>query len=317
MKKLSGATIFVTGGTGSFGKFFITEVLKLNPKKIIIFSRDEDKQYSMQFESAKYLNKLKFVIGDVRNKSSLFDAVRGEKIDIFIHAAAMKQIPIIEKNVSEAILTNVVGSKNVIEVCKELKIEKVIGISTDKAVEPINAYGFTKGLMEKIFIQNGFSCVRYGNVVNSRGSVIPLFKKQLDAGLDLTITDKNMTRFILTLSEASNLVFSAIKNMKGGEVFVPKIKPIKLIDLAEVMVEHSKSKSKITEIGIRAGEKIYETLISMSEWVNTEEFKNYFVIYSKNISIKKKPIFSKYSSDQPPFLNKVEIKKILKEEKIF
>lgn len=330
MKILNGETIFVTGGTGSFGKFFVNEAIKKNPKKIIIFSRDEDKQYSMQFDLKKYEDKLEFIIGDVRDKSSLQKAVRGAKIDIFVHAAAMKQIPSTEYNIMEAVKTNIIGAQNVVDVCIEEKIPKAIGITTDKVVEPVNAYGMTKALQEKIFIlgnknsrdgKSKFACVRYGNVVNSRGSVIPLFKKQLEAGLDLTITNKDMTRFILTLGEALNLVFSAIKNMKGGEVFVPKIKPIRLIDLAEVMISEFKSDSKITEIGIRPGEKIHETLISMPEWVYTEEFNKYFVIHPQikfkgvgfnyEVVTKRKPKISKYSSDQSPFLSKNEIKKIL------
>lgn len=308
---LKGRVIFVTGGTGSFGKFFVNEALKKNPKKIIIFSRDEDKQYSMQFEFSKYLDKLKFVIGDVRSKESLFGALTGEKVDILVHAAALKQIPSIEANVFEAVLTNVIGSKNVVDVCRQLKIKKVIGVSTDKAVAPVNAYGFTKGLMEKIFIQNGFSCVRYGNVINSRGSVIPLFTKQLEAKKDLTLTDKNMTRFILTLESASKLVFSAINKMQGGEIFVPKIRPLKIIDLANVMNEKSKSKCKIVEVGVRQGEKIHETLISESEWMYTKEQENYYLITPFDKPRKIKANNFKYSSDQPPFLSKTEITNIL------
>lgn len=334
---LKGKTIFITGGTGSFGKFFTSEALKQNPKKIIIFSRDEDKQYSMQFDLKKYEDKLEFIIGDVRDKSSLQKAVSGADIDIFVHAAAMKQIPSTEYNIMEAVKTNVIGAQNVVEVVIEEKIPKAIGITTDKVVEPVNAYGMTKALQEKIFIlgnknsrdgKSKFACVRYGNVINSRGSVIPLFKKQLDAGSDLTITNKDMTRFILTLDGALNLVFSAIKNMKGGEVFVPKIKPLRLMDLAEVMILESKNKkSKIVEIGVRPGEKIHETLVSMPEWVYAEEFNKYFVIHPQikfkgvgfnyEVVTKKKPKISKYSSDQAPFLSKDEIKKILKEEKIF
>lgn len=335
MKTLRNKVIFVTGGTGSFGRFFIEEVLKNNPKKIIVYSRDEDKQYSMQFDFRKYENKLEFIIGDIRDKDSLRQSIRDAKIDILVHAAALKQIPSTEYNIMEAVKTNVVGAQNIVDVAIEEKIPKVIGITTDKVVEPVNAYGMTKALQEKIFIlgnkkdksmKTKFSLVRYGNVVNSRGSVIPLFKKQIDSKSKVTITHKDMTRFILPLKDAINLVFSAIKNMKGGEIFVPKINPIKILDLAEVMIEMSKSKNKIVDIGIRPGEKIHETLISTPEWNYVEETKDYFAIHPQikmsgvgfnyDIVTKRKPKISKYSSDQGPFLSKNEIKKILIQEKI-
>jgi len=316
--------IFITGGTGSFGKFFTSEVLKKGAKKVIIFSRDEDKQNSMRFDFKKYESRLEFIIGDVRDKDSLKRAVHGAKIDLLVHAAALKQIPSTEGNILEAVKTNILGTQNVVDVCIEEGIPKAVAISTDKTVEPVNAYGMTKGLAERIFIlanktdrsgKSKFACVRYGNVVNSRGSIIPLFTKQLEKGIPLTVTKKEMTRFILTLKEASNLVFTAITKMKGGEIFVPKIKPIKIVDLAETMIENfGNKKTKIIEVGIRPGEKIHESLISSSEWAYTEDKKDYFVIHPqikiKGIGLK----ISKYSSDQGPFLSKANIRLILKSE---
>lgn len=325
-------TIFITGGTGSFGKFFTLEALKKGAKKIIIFSRDEDKQYSMQFDFRKFSSKLEFIIGDVRDRSSLKRAVNGAGIDIFVHAAALKQIPSTEYNILEAVKTNVLGAQNVVDIAIEAEIPKIIGVTTDKVVEPVNAYGMTKALQEKIFIlgnksaregKSKFACVRYGNVVNSRGSIIPLFMKQLKADAPLTITHKDMTRFILTLKEASNLVFSALDKMKGGEVFVPKIKPLKLMDLAEAMIEEFKPvHPKIVEIGIRPGEKIHETLISAPEWNYTKDRGSFYIIYPQisirgigfnyDVVTKQKTKASKYSSDQEPFLTKKEIKNILR-----
>lgn len=333
---LKNKIIFVTGGTGSFGKFFTKEALRLGAKKVIIFSRDEDKQYSMQFEFKEFKDRLEFIIGDVRDKSSIDKAVRGAKVDIFVHAAALKQIPSTEYNILEAVKTNVLGAQNVVDVVIENKIPKAIGITTDKVVEPVNAYGMTKALQEKIFTlgnkqsrdsKSKFACVRYGNVVNSRGSIIPLFKKQIESGTPVTITNKDMTRFILTLQEATNLVLNAIKNMKGGEVFVPKIKPIRIIDLAIAMIDVLKPKNtKIVEIGIRPGEKIHETLISTPEWSYTKDFSSFYAIYPQidlrgvgfkyNVITKSGTKVSKYTSDQGPFLNQKEILTILKKEKI-
>lgn len=333
-KFLQNKTIFLTGGTGSFGRFFTSEALKKGAKKIIIFSRDEDKQYSMQFDYQKHKNKLEFIIGDVRDKSSINRALAGAGVDILVHAAALKQLPSAEYNILEAVKTNILGAQNVVDAAIEAGISKIIGISTDKAVEPINVYGTTKSLQEKIFVlgnkqsggKNKFSTVRYGNVVNSRGSIIPLFKKQLDTGMPLTITHRDMTRFILTLNQASDLVFSALEKMKGGEIFVPKIKPLRITDLAETIIETLKPGTKIEEIGVRPGEKIHETLISDSEWRYADDQKNYFAIYpqikikgtgfSYSVVTKKKPKILNYSSANGPFLTKIEIKKILKAERI-
>lgn len=324
-------TILVTGGTGSFGKYIAKELLKYNPKEIRIFSRDEDKQYSMQYEFKNFPN-LRFIIGDVRDYDSLLKATRN--VDIVLHAAALKQIPSTEYNVIQAVKTNVLGSQNVVDASIENKVSKVLSISTDKAVEPINVMGMTKAIQERIFtLGNKFTdgktvlaSVRYGNVVASRGSVIPLFLKQIKKGGPLTLTSKNMTRFILTLSEAIDLVFSALSQMKGGEVFVPNIKAIKIIDLAELLVTELKPKNKkIVEIGIRPGEKIHETLISMPESLRTVKKNGYFMVFTnidlsrigylhKNVKYKSEGFT--YSSDVAPYMTKKEIKELLKRDKV-
>lgn len=327
-------TVLITGGTGSFGSFFVKEILKLNPKKVVVFSRDEDKQYSLQFELAHYKDKLKFVIGDVRDYASLDKAFR-EKIDYVIHAAALKQIPSSEYNIHEAVKTNVLGAQNVVDAALVHGVSKVLSISTDKAVEPINVMGMTKALQERIFIlanksrtkaKTKFASVRYGNIVASRGSIIPLFKKQIDAGGPLSVTDKEMTRFILTLGEAIKLVFNALENMKGGEIFVPNIKPLKIYDLAEVMIQELKPKNKkIVEIGIRPGEKLHETLISPIESMRSIKRKDLYIVlpqidlsdigFTYKIRTSKVNQF-RYSSDVGPMMSKSDIKELLKSERI-
>lgn len=332
-KIFSAKTVMITGGTGSFGSFFVNELLKYSPRRIIIFSRDEDKQYSLQHDLKLYKDRLRFIIGDIREKKSLLRAMH-EGVDILIHAAAMKQIPSTEYNIEEAVKTNVLGAQNIAEACLEANVSQAIAISTDKAVEPVNVMGMTKGLQERIFIlankyKNGaktrFSVVRYGNVINSRGSVIPLFKKQIANGGPLTLTHKEMTRFILTLEQGMGLVFAALKSMVGGEVFVPKIKPIRIIDLAEVMIENLKPANKnILEIGIRPGEKIHEVLISEQESLYAVDKNTHFIIlpqidlekigHTYLIKPVKKKVFS-YSSVSGPFLTKQEINEVLKKDK--
>lgn len=325
-------TVLITGGTGSFGSYFVKEILKLNPKMVVVFSRDEDKQYSMQFDLAKYKNKIRFVIGDVRDKDSLNKALR-DKTDYIIHAAALKQIPSSEYNVFETVKTNVIGAQNVVDAAITNGVSKVLSISTDKAVEPINVMGMTKGLQERIFTLGNkagkksgtkFASVRYGNVVASRGSIIPLFKKQITAGGPLTVTDKEMTRFILTLKEATKLIVTALTEMNGGEIFVPDIKPLKIYDLAAVMIQEMKPKNKkILEIGVRPGEKLHETLISPIESVRTTKLKGYYIIapqidlsdvgFTYKISTSKKKQF-RYSSDSKTLLSGSEIRSILRSE---
>lgn len=321
-------SVLVTGGTGSFGSYFVKEIIKSKPNSIIIFSRDEDKQYSLQHELSSSRKVLTFVIGDVRDRQSLSRAMRGG-IDIVIHAAALKQIPSTEYNVLEAVKTNVLGAQNVVDVCIENNVKKALAISTDKAAEPVNVMGMTKALQERIFTLGNkqkkrsktiFSSVRYGNVVASRGSVIPLFNKQIQKGGPIRITDKRMTRFIITLNQATKLVMTSIENMVGGEVFIPKIKPLKILDLAEVMLENSKPRvEKIVEVGIRPGEKLHETLVSPIESIRTVNKRNYYVILPqirlkdignsyKQPTLKRKEF--RYSSDSGPFLTKKQIKKI-------
>jgi UDP-N-acetylglucosamine 4,6-dehydratase len=325
--------VFITGGTGSFGSYFVKEILKEKPKKVVVFSRDEDKQYSMQFELKNFKDKLRFVIGDVRDLDSLNKAIRGG-VDVLIHAAALKQIPSSEYNVFEAVKTNVLGAQNVVDAAVYAEVPKVLSVSTDKAVEPINVMGMTKGLQERIFTlankvgyqKTKFASVRYGNVLESRGSVIPLFKKQIGAGGPVTVTDRRMTRFVLTFGQAIELVKNAIYDMKGGEIFVPILKPLRINDLAEVIVGELKPKDRrITEIGLRPGEKLHETLISPIESLRAIKKNNYYTVlpqidlgkvgYSYDAKTLKAKEF-RYSSDLGPFLTKRQIKKILKSERI-
>jgi UDP-N-acetylglucosamine 4,6-dehydratase (inverting) len=274
-------TILLTGGTGSFGNKF-TEIMlnKYNPKVIRIYSRDELKQWEME-KKFNYDRRLRFLIGDIRDIERLNRAMEG--VDIVVHAAALKQVPACEYNPFEAVMTNIIGAQNIINAALNKNVEKVIAISTDKAVNPVNLYGATKMCMEKLFIaanhyrgtihKTKMSCVRYGNVVGSRGSVIPLFKKQKETGI-LTITDERMTRFWLTLEQAVEFVISCIGKMDGGEIFVPKIPSMKIMDLAKVIAPEC----KIRIIGIRPGEKIHECLLTEDESRHSLEFKDYFII---------------------------------------
>ena len=272
--------ILITGGTGSFGQKF-TEVLlrEHKPEAIRIFSRGELLQYEMQqrFENQ---SKIRFFIGDIRDRERLYRAMSG--VDLVVHAAALKQVPACEYNPIEAVRTNVDGAINVIDAAIDNRVEKAIAISTDKAVHPVNLYGATKMAMEKLFIQANvyrkelrtcFSCVRYGNVVGSRGSVVPLFLKQRDTG-KLTITDERMTRFWITLEEGVRFVIDSIGRMHGGEIFVPKIPSMKVTDLAAAIAPGAEQES----IGIRPGEKIDEVLLTEEEAWHAREYENYFLI---------------------------------------
>lgn len=273
-------TILVTGGTGSFGRKFTEVVLKnYQPKKLIIFSRDEQKQHDMRMSGYDKPN-IRYFIGDVRDVDRLRRAMHD--VDIVVHTAALKQIPSCEYNPFEAIKTNVLGAQNVIEAAIDQGVKKVMSISTDKAVNPVNLYGATKLCAEKIFIQGNaysgeegtyFSCVRYGNVVGSRGSVIPVFLKQRENGR-ITVTDERMTRFWISLEQGVRFVMSCIEQMQGGEVFVPKIPSMRIMDLAEAVA----SGCKIEFVGIRPGEKLHEALISWDESHYTLELKDMFVI---------------------------------------
>ena len=283
---------FITGGTGSFGKKFVEYLYSKNlAKKIIVFSRDEHKQLELQNSLPKNKRDIfRFFLGDVRDKSRLNWAIN-EDVDILVHAAALKQIPATEYNPFETVKTNIVGTQNIIETAIEKNIKKAILISTDKAVSPINLYGATKLTAEKLFISANifkgsaktvFSIARYGNVLGSRGSVVPLFLKQNQDSDFFTITSKDMTRFTITLDEAVKFVFERIKEMKGSEIFVPKLSSYRIIDLAKSI----NPKKKIKFIGIRNGEKIHEEMINPFEFNNIVEKKTYFKI----LPLKKKII---------------------------
>jgi len=273
--------VLVTGGTGSFGKKFIQILLKEYPiKRLVVYSRDELKQEEMRTMYGFADKRIRFFIGDIRDKNRLDRAFVG--IDIVIHAAALKQVPTCEYNPIEAIRTNINGSENIINAAIDRNVKKVLALSTDKAVSPINLYGATKLVAEKLFIQGNnyssfdgtkFSCVRYGNVVGSRGSVVPLFQHQKKNGL-ITITDTRMSRFWLTLEQGVRFVIRCVEQMNGGETFVPKIPSMKITDLSKVIAPDSKI--KIT--GIRPGEKLFETLISENDAPNTYEFNDMYII---------------------------------------
>lgn len=278
----NGKTILVTGGTGSFGKKFTEVVLnRYQPEKLIIFSRDEFKQFEMaqKFPLEKYPT-IRFFVGDVRDKERLYRAFH--KVDYVIHAAAMKQVPAAEYNPFEAVKTNVLGAQNVINAAIDQGVKKILALSTDKAANPINLYGATKLCSDKLFIAGNsyvgadksiFSVVRYGNVIGSRGSVIPFFQKQRKQGV-LHITDPRMTRFWITLDEAVELVLYSLESMVGGELFVPKIPSMNIMDLAKAIAPECKTKM----VGIRPGEKLHEVLIPANDSHHTLEFDNHFMI---------------------------------------
>jgi len=272
--------VLVTGGTGSFGKKFVEIMLdEYKPAKLIIFSRDELKQHEMRLAGFDHVD-LRYFIGDVRDLGRLRRAMQG--VDIVVHAAALKQVPACEYNPMEAIKTNILGSSNVIEAALDAGVEKVMALSTDKAVNPINLYGATKLAAEKLFVQSNayaggtatrYSSVRYGNVVGSRGSVIPVFLKQRDQK-KLTITDGRMTRFWLTLDQGVRFVMRCIEQMQGGEVFVPKIPSMKVVDIAKVVAPDA----ELEEVGIRPGEKLHEVLIHEDEARVTVELEEMYVV---------------------------------------
>ena len=275
-----GKVVLVTGGTGSFGKKFTKVLLEeKQPKKIIIFSRDELKQHEMRvagFDDPR----LRYFIGDVRDRDRLVRAMHG--VNIVVHAAALKQVPACEYNPMEAIKTNIMGTSNVVEAALDAGIEKVLALSTDKAVNPVNLYGATKLAAEKLVIQSNayaagtatrYSCVRYGNVVGSRGSVVPLFLKQRASG-KVTITDDRMTRFWLSLEQGVHFVINCIEQMEGGEVFVPKIPSTTIVDLAKAIAPEA----EMDIIGIRPGEKLHEVLISEDEARSTVERERMFIV---------------------------------------
>ena len=281
---LNNKNILITGGTGSFGKKCTEIILKrYKPKKLIIFSRDELKQFEMaQIFSPEKYDCIRYFIGDVRDKERLQRAFHG--VDVVIHAAALKQVPAAEYNPTEVIKTNIYGAQNIVNVAADRSVKKVIALSTDKAANPINLYGATKLCSDKLFIaanafvsgdESRFSVVRYGNVIGSRGSVIPFFLEKKKEGV-LPITDPRMTRFWITLEQSVEFVLKCLEIMVGGELFVPKIPSMKITDLAQAICPECKTEI----VGIRPGEKLHEVMITKDDAYNTVEFKDYYVVKS-------------------------------------
>ena len=328
-RKLDGKSILVTGGTGSFGKRFVKSVLeRYNPRRLIIYSRDELKQFEMQqtFDPKDHPC-LRYFLGDVRDRDRLDMALRG--VDVVIHSAALKQVPAAEYNPTECIKTNVLGAENLVMACITAKVEKLIALSTDKAANPINLYGASKLASDKIFVAGNqlsgeggtvFSCVRYGNVVGSRGSVIPFFQKLIDEGATkLPITDPRMTRFWITLQQGVDFVLSSYDLMKGGEIFVPKIPSMKITDLAEAMAPGI----ELETVGIRPGEKLHEIMVTEDDSRYTVQTEDRYIIepyfmYTAGLKTVEdsEPVAAdfRYSSDNnPEWLRADQLKAIIAE----
>ncbi|MDO9399726.1 MAG: polysaccharide biosynthesis protein [bacterium] len=321
------STILITGGTGSWGQELTKQLLKKNPKKIIIYSRSELHQVNMM---RKFNNsKLFFLLGDIRDSDRLLECTKG--VDYIFHLAALKHVPICEEQPYEAIKTNIVGTKNVIQVAKINKVKKVIDVSTDKAVDPLNLYGMTKAIGERLMIQANvessdtkFVCIRGGNVIGTNGSVIPYFIEQIKNFKKINLTDKRMTRYFLTLEYAIHLLFKAAEKSYGGETFVMKMPSCKILSLAKVLIKEIASNSvHIQEIGCRPGEKIDEILVSRYESPNTYQYdENYYVILPQlkidGLEDKYKHLpkvnFQEYSSADK-LMSEQEIKEMLKKSK--
>ena len=316
-------TLLITGGTGSFGNAVLNRFLQSDIKEIKIFSRDEKKQDDMRrsYKSSK----IKFFVGDVRDPLSIDGAMANT--DYVFHAAALKQVPSCEFFPVEAVKTNIIGTENVLNSAINNKVEKIICLSTDKAVYPINAMGISKAMMEKVFVAKSRNSgktkiigTRYGNVMGSRGSVIPLFIEQIKAGKTITITDPKMTRFMMSLDEAVELVLYAFKNGNQGDLFVQKSPAATVSVLAKALVELYKSKSPVKEIGIRHGEKMYETLVTKEEMIKAEDQEKYFKISPDGRDLNYDQYFSKgtlkpsideYNSNNTNLLNVEEMKNLL------
>ena len=325
---LDNKNILITGGTGSFGHQMIIELMQYKPKLIRIFSRDEDKQHNLKQELLEFpiLDKIQFVIGDVRDYDRMYSVTKD--MDIIFHAAALKQVPSVEAHPYEAVKTNIIGAYNVVTAAVARKVSKVIAVSTDKAVKPVNAMGMTKALQEKLILSDEitkdkttFCCVRYGNVLGSRGSVIPLWDKRLEQNKPLPITHPDMTRFVLTLTQAIDLVFYSLKNGKGGEIFVKKAPATKMVTLARAYAELKTGKKNypLEYIGIRAGEKIDEVLVSEEEMRRVSEKKDHFVIKRESLIdksfLKKSTKLTEYGSGTITPLNIEELKSLMKKLK--
>ena len=325
---LNNKTILITGGTGSFGKAFTKYVLtNYEPKKIIIYSRDEFKQWMMANDFKEYQDRLRFFIGDVRDADRLRRAFEG--VDFVIHAAALKQVPSCEYNPNEAIKTNIHGAQNVIDAALDTNVKKVVALSTDKAVNPVNLYGGTKLVSDKLFVAANayvgskdinFSIVRYGNVAGSRGSIIPFFNSIIQNGGDeLPITDYRMTRFWISLTEGVELVIKALEEANGGETFISKIPSFKVTDLAKAMLPGC----KMPEVGIREGEKLHEIMVTVEDSMTTYEFDKHFIVYPQmtwnnkqkpNAAGKKVPEgFSYTSGNNSEWLSVEDLQRLLKD----
>ncbi len=326
--------ILITGGCGSVGSAILNELIKFNPKRVSILDNNESALFYLQQKFNSY-NNIRYLVGDVREKQRLRDALDG--IDIVFHAAALKHVPLCEYNPDEAVKTNIFGTLNLIEVAREYNTPKVISISTDKAVNPINTMGATKLISEKLILRGNrgsnttkFSCVRFGNVLNSNGSVIPLFKEQIKSGGPVTITSDKMTRFFMSMPQAANLVLEAGRISEGYEIFILKMNALKIIDLAEVLIEEICSQQKIPKnnisiksIGLRPGEKLYEALFTSEEIQNILETDKMYIIKENEIDpsfhqngVSPQNTIKSYSSADTKLLSKEEIKQILKEQKI-
>jgi len=325
-----GKNILITGGTGSLGQALTAKLLETDAEKIRIYSRDESKQVQMQHD---YVDKrLRFFIGDVRDRERLNRAL--ENVDIVIHAAALKHVPVAEYNPFEAVKTNVYGSQNVIESCLDNGVKIALAIGTDKAAAPFNTYGATKLLMERLFIsanfykgkhETNFLCVRYGNVLGSRGSIVPTIVNQVQMKKKITITDPMMTRFNITMDQALDLIFRTVQNGRGGEVFVPKLQAYTTGDLKDAILELLDAKVVAEQIPVRPGEKFHESLISKDEIRSVYESMQDYIIFenqtqnydfNKIKGMKKAELTDEYSSDKVKLFSKNELKEILMKENL-
>ncbi len=326
MKIMKNKVLMITGGTGSFGNIVVSKFLKTGIREIRVFSRDEKKQEDMRLKFKN--NKIKFIIGDVRDYESINQALSG--VDFLFHAAALKQVPSCEFYPMEAIKTNIIGTENVLNASIHNNIKKVVVLSTDKAVYPINAMGMSKGMMEKLMVSKGllnscgktiFSATRYGNVMASRGSVIPLFVDLIKKGKPLTVTDPNMTRFLMSLENSVDLVMHAFEFGRQGDIFVQKSPACTILDLAKALNQIFKSNNKIKIIGTRHGEKLFETLLSREEMHRAKESKKYYCVPADSRDLNYDNYFIKgeesisssqdYTSHKTERLNLEKIKKLL------
>ena len=322
--------VLITGGTGSLGTALTKRLLETNVHRIRVYSRDEWKQTSMKSKITD--KRLRFFIGDIRDKDRLYRAM--ENVDMVIHTAALKQVPVAEYNPFEFIKTNVTGTQNVIDACFDNKVELAIGVGTDKAVSPSTTYGASKLLMERLFLaanfykghhKTRFVCVRYGNVLGSRGSILPIFVERIVLGQKIPITDPIMTRFNITMNQAIDLILRAAKDGKGGEIFVPKLKAFTVEDMKNAVIELIDKNVKTERIPVRVGEKYHELLINKHEIQNTYESPTDYIVYNfggkgldvkRRIPYKKTKLKEEYSSDKTELFTKEELKKLIMRESI-